>query len=112
MQSREIVEVSDVQSDDPIARLIALLENAPRVPLLRDRVRVDKVEVLKLVDSIAHATGTSDIGGTATPGVLAAVESVRDAIRRAYPIPLTDQVRLPVERAAALAANLRSHGEA
>jgi hypothetical protein len=39
-------------------------------------------------------------------------ESIRDAVRSAYPILLTNHVRLPVERAAALASELRSHGEA
>jgi hypothetical protein len=98
-----------VQTDDPVLRLIELLENAPRVPVFCERVRVDKVEVLKLVDVITRAAGPSELDGWSTPGLSAALESVRDAIRCAYPIPFTDHVRLSGAHAAALAADLRLH---
>jgi hypothetical protein len=101
-----------MESDRAVLRLVALLENAPRVPLLRGRVRVDKREVLKLADSIDEPP-TSQWADTssATSGVTTAIAAVRDAVRSAYPIPFTDQVRLPVEHVAELAAKLRSCAE-
>ena len=38
---------------------------------------------------------------------VAAVDAVREAVRRAYRIPFTDQVRLPANEAAALREDLR-----
>ena len=100
-----------MNTDRPAVRLAELLENAPRVPLLRNRVRVDKVQALQLVDAIADEAGSPADASSATSDLLATVASVRDAVRTAYPIPLTDQVRLPAERATGLAAELRSRSD-
>jgi hypothetical protein len=80
--------------------------------LSAERVRVYRVEALKLADTIARLTGSRALADSATSNLLAAVESVRDAVRRVCRIPFTDQVRLPVGRAAALAADLRPYSDA
>jgi hypothetical protein len=90
-------------SELPTVRLLRILETAPRMPLMREQVRVDCVEVLKLVDSIAGSS-------TGTPGDedrMATLEAVRQAVLQAHPIPFTDQVRLPARQAADLADCLR-----
>ena len=100
-----------MESQSPLARLIQLLETAPPVPLLRHRVRVDRVEVLTLVARI-----TSPVNGWSSEAEHArlgsadeavALEAVRQAVWSAPLIPLTDQVRLPADEAAALANRLR-----
>jgi len=91
-------------SEPPTARLIRILETAPRMPLLRDQVRVDCVDALKLVDAIAG----SSVGTPADEDGAAALEAVRQAVLQAPPIPFTDQVRLPAGQAADLANRLRS----
>ena len=94
---------SNMPSELPTVRLLRILETAPRVPLMRDQVRVDCVEVLKLVDAIAGPS-------TETPGDedrMATLEAVRQAVLQAHPIPFTDQVRLPARQAADLADWLR-----
>lgn len=90
-------------SEPPIARLIRILESAPRVPLMRDQVRVDCVDALKLVDAIAGPS----TGAPAQADDMATLEAVRQAVLRAHPIPFTDQVRLPAREAADLADRLR-----
>jgi len=100
-----------VESQPPLTRLIQILETAPPVPLLRDRVRVDRVEVLTLVARI-----TSPVNGhrtadeptpTASPDRAVVLDAVRQAVWSAHRIPLTDQVRMPAAVAAALANRLR-----
>lgn len=98
-------------SEPPTARLIRLLETARRMPLMRDHVRLDCVEVLKLVDTIAGPASASgkraaaDAAGDAERP--ADLEAVRQAVLRARPIPFTDQVRLPAKEVAELADRLR-----
>lgn len=90
-------------SEAPTARLIRILETAPRMPLVREQVRVDCVEALKLADAIAGLP--ADASGDADR--IATVDAVRQAVLQAHPIPFTDQVRLPARQAAALADRLR-----
>ena len=90
-------------SEAPTARLIRILDTAPRMPLVREQVRVDCVDALKLVDAIAGSVAE-------TPGDaerMATVDAVRQAVLQAHPIPFTDQVRLPATQAAALVDRLR-----
>lgn len=70
---------------------------------MRDQVRVDCVDALKLVDAIAGSSA-STVGDE---DAAAALEAVRQAVLQAPPIPFTDQVRLPAGRAADLANRLR-----
>jgi hypothetical protein len=72
------------------------------MPLMRDQVRVDCVDALKLVDAIAGSSA-----GTLGGEDAAALEAVRQAVLQAAPIPFTDQVRLPAGHAADLANRLR-----
>jgi hypothetical protein len=101
-------------SEPPTARLLRILETAPRVPLMRDQVRVDCVEVLKLVDAIAGSATVSGTGASAETADeadrTATLEAVRQAVLQAHPIPFTDQVRLPASQAADLADRLRRLG--
>jgi len=77
------------------------------MPLMRDQVRVDCVDALKLVDAIAGpSTGAPD-GATGDEDRVATLEAVRQAVLRAHPRPFTDQVRLPAREAADLADRLR-----
>jgi hypothetical protein len=93
-------------------RLAELFENARRVPLLRDRVRVDKREVYRLVESIQEAVraeaGDSRLDSTAGSDLHRATTDVQEAVKDAYPVPFTDQVRLPSERVTELANALRA----
>jgi len=100
-----------MESQPPLARLIQILETAPPVPLLRHRVRIDRVEVLTLVARI-----TSPVNGRephdeptplAGPDAAGVLDAVREAVWSAHPIPLTDQVRLSAAEATALADRLR-----
>jgi hypothetical protein len=95
--------VINMPSEPPTARLIRILETAPRMPLMRDQVRVDCVDALKLVDAIAG----SSAGTLGDQDAAATLEAVRQAVLQAPPIPFTDQVRLPAGRAADLANRLR-----
>ena len=70
---------------------------------MRDQVRLDCVDALKLVDAIAGPS----TGAPADEDRMATLEGVRQAVLRAHPIPFTDQVRLPARDAADLADRLR-----
>jgi hypothetical protein len=92
--------------------LANLLDHARPVPLLRDRVRVDKHDILMRVNRLATAVqvevANHGLERTVGSGLVVAADNLRDEARHAYPIPLTDQVRLPRARAAELASALRS----
>ena len=94
------------------AGLADLLDNARPVPLLRDRIRVGRREVDRRLDQLVSAVRAEvadhSLDKTAGFDLLQAAEDVRDARIHAYPIPLTDQVRLPRARAAEMAASLRA----
>lgn len=100
-----------MSSETPITRLVRILETAPPVPLIRQQVRIDLLEVMKLADYIAcppRAPKEGQASGTGSSAeTTAAVDAVRQAVRRAYRIPLTEQVRLPANQAAALLEDLR-----
>ena len=74
------------------------------MPLVRDQVRFDCVDALKLVDAIAGSSG----GMPGDEDTAATLEAVRQAVLKAPPIPFTDQVRLPAAEAADLADRLRA----
>ncbi len=94
------------------AVLADLLDNARPVPLLRDRIRVGRREVDRRLDQLVSAVRAEvadhTLDKTAGFDLLQAAEDVREARIHAYPIPLTDQVRLPRARAAEMAASLRA----
>jgi hypothetical protein len=100
-----------MSSESPITRLARVFETARPVPLMRQQIRVDRAEVMKLADSIACPssawTGRQPSGSDTSAVTAAAVDAVRDAVQRAHRIPFTDQVRLPAHEAAALLADLR-----
>jgi hypothetical protein len=79
------------------------------MPLMREHVRVDCVDVLKLVDTAAGSVGPATAGTAPDPSEdrAATLEAVRQAVLKARPIPFTDQVRLPAKQAADLADRLR-----
>jgi hypothetical protein len=91
--------------------LANLLDAARPVPLLRDRVRLGRREVDDRIDQLAKAVRVevSDHGLDETVGfdLLRAADDLRYAARRAHPIPLSGQVRLPRERASQVATALR-----
>jgi hypothetical protein len=92
--------------------LADLLDNARPVPLLRDRVRVDRREIDRRLDELVNAVRAEvadhSLDKTAGFDLLQTAADVRDARMHAYPIPLTDQIRLPRARAAEMAASLRA----
>jgi hypothetical protein len=92
--------------------LANLLDSARPVPLLRDRVRVDKSEIVRRTDRLTKAVRVevADHGLDEAVGVdlLQAADDLRYAASHAYLIPLTDQVRLPRARASEVATALRA----
>jgi hypothetical protein len=84
-----------------IARLAELLEGARPMPLMRNRVRVDKQDADALIDSIVA-------GGGNQAGLVASAGEVRRALKAAPLVPFTNQVRLSSEMAHELARALRS----
>jgi hypothetical protein len=93
-------------------RLADLLENARPVPLLRDRVRVDRREVYRLVETVNESMRSEvadhQLDKAAAYDLMQATNDLREAVTTAYPVPLTDQVRLPRGRAIELAWALRA----
>jgi hypothetical protein len=103
--------VADDGSEAIASELADLLDGAPRVPLLRDRVRVDRREVDRRLERLAEAV-RSEVADHRLEKIvgydlLQAAEAVRRARRHADPIPLTDQVRLPRSQAFEMARALR-----
>jgi hypothetical protein len=95
-------EPNDAETREPARRLVELLENAPKLPIVSAR-RVDSPQVYELVAELRSGDGVPQ-------AVLTAAEVVDDAVRHAMPVPLTDEVRLPPERVAELVASLRAAG--
>lgn len=79
------------------------------MPFMRDRVRVDRRDAIDLIDAIVKANPYETRAGPNADNtdLLGVVEEVRRALAGAYPIPLTDQVRLPPETTQQLARSLR-----
>jgi hypothetical protein len=93
----------DNSIDDDIQRLAALLEQARPMPLMRNRVRVDRKDAEALIDAIQQAHA-----GNRGEAVTAATTKIRVALGDSFPVPLTDQVRIDRAQALALAQALRS----
>lgn len=87
------------------AELIRLLDKAPPMPLLRDRVRVDREDAEALIELIIRAPA-----GETDPLTRAAV-GVRNALKDAPTVPFTYQVRISPYQAQQLATALRSAPE-
>jgi len=92
--------------------LATLLDRARPVPLLGDRVRVDRREIDRRVARLTKAVEVevADHGLDRAVGadLVNAADDLRSAASHAHPIPLTDQVRLPRSRASELAGALRA----
>ncbi|MEA2371803.1 MAG: hypothetical protein QOH12_2197 [Solirubrobacteraceae bacterium] len=73
------------------AGLADLLDNARPVPLLRDRIRVDRREIDRRLDQLVNAVRAEvadhSLDKTAGFDLLQAAEDVRNARIHAYPIP-------------------------
>jgi hypothetical protein len=74
-------------------QLVRLLDGARPMPLMRNRVRVDKADASALLEIIL-TPGREDHSQEGDADLIAAALRVREVIRDAYPVPLTDQVRL------------------
>src|SRR4051812_9954927 len=83
-------------------RLLDLLENSKPLPLLHEQIRVRKLQVYSLVDAMREAGEVDEAGVRPVPPVLEAATAVEQAVYRAPPIPLSDEVRLPREQVAQL----------
>ena len=85
----------------PSERLIALLEEAPRLSLfVRNEVRFDKFDAYELVTAVRN--------DGPPPPLAEAADAVEDAVRNARPVPLTDQVRIPRAQVDELVTALRA----
>lgn len=63
------------------------------MPLMRNRVRVDRADATALV-AIILKPPHDDCSQETDTELIAAALRVREVLERAYPVPLTDQVRL------------------
>jgi hypothetical protein len=95
-------------SRDLASQLLSLLDNAPSVAHFRSQIRVDKREVYRLVDAIRRALERESGPDSHRFNLLIAAEHVREPVYNAYPVPLTDQVRLHKAKAAELASAVRT----
>jgi hypothetical protein len=101
----------ELQSTAVTARLASLLEAARPIPLTRSEVRLDKRAVYGLVAELRTAVRVEEAAGRIEAAdafrILSASDDVHDAVFKARPVPLTDQVRLARERVNDLAVVLR-----
>lgn len=92
--------------------LADLLDTARPVPILRDCVRVDRHEIEQRIERLTRAVHVevADHGLDEAVGsdLVRAADELRYAASHAYPIPLTDQIRLPRARASVVARALRA----
>jgi hypothetical protein len=92
-------------------KLADLLERAPAMPLMRERVRVDKRDAYDLATvlgaEVRDAVDNGRLGKDAAYDVLSLTMQMQEELRNAHPVPLTDQVRVPRSRASDLAQALR-----
>ena len=88
----------DTATEVKVRQLAALLEQARPIPLMRKRVRVDRRDVETLIDAIQQRRSSDP-----EDAMTAATNNVRDALQQAFPVPLTDQVRIAATEARALA---------
>jgi hypothetical protein len=105
--SSPIKRVKPPQFDraEATAELIRLLDEARPMPLMRDRVRVDREDAEARIELIIR--GPAD----ETDPLTNAAVAVSDALKKAPPVPLTYQVRIAPHHAQQLAAALRSAPE-
>lgn len=75
------------------------------MPLVRDRVRVDREDAEALIELIIRAPAEE------TDPLTRAAVAVRDALKKAPSVPFTYQVRIAPHQAQQLAAALRSAPE-
>jgi hypothetical protein len=76
---------------DAVAMLVELLDRPKPMPVLHDRVRVDKQDAERLIERILRGAQGAD---GASADISEAALSVREELRDAKPVPLTYQVRL------------------
>jgi hypothetical protein len=88
----------NTSTEDKIRELAALLEQARPMPLMRNRVRIGNREAEALIAAIQQTRS-----GGSEDAVPASTDSIRDALHQAFPVPLTDQVRIAPTEARALA---------
>jgi hypothetical protein len=100
-----------MSSGDVARELVDLLEGAKPVPLLRAQIRIDKREVYRLVEvlrkTLTDEQANRSVDDRTAFELLTAAEGLREAAYNAYPVPLTDQVRLHRDRAANFSAAIR-----
>jgi hypothetical protein len=95
-----------------VKQLAELFEHARPIPLMRERVRIDKRDADDLAAAIdgevRDAVDRGTLDKEAGYNVLSATTQMREVLRNAYPVPLTDQVRIPRSQAADLGRALRA----
>jgi hypothetical protein len=92
-------------------QLAGILERAQPMPLMRNSVCIDRVDVLRIVGEMRsepELPGFGRQGTGADAALLAAARALEKAVRRGHQVPFTDQVRLPRRRVARLAVALRA----
>src|SRR3954447_8725366 len=93
-------------------QLAELFDHARPMPLMRDRVRIDKRDTDALAAAIdgeiRDAVERGTLSREAGYNVLSVTTRVRKDLRNAYPVPLTDQVRISRSQAAELGRALRA----
>lgn len=75
-------------------QLARLLDRARPMRLMRNRVRVDKADAAALVEIIPKPGHDDDRSQDRNADLTAAAVRVREVLDSAYPVPLTDHVRL------------------
>jgi hypothetical protein len=89
---------------------VQLLETSRPLPIVRGQIRIKKPEADRLVAAMRDAIAAHPRQGSSLGAVLEAAEAVEDALYRAMPVPMTDDVRLPRTRLEELIATLRTAG--
>src|SRR4051812_7710399 len=84
-------------------QLVELFEQARPLPLMRELVRIDKRDADDLAAAIEagvrDAVDRGTLGKEAGYTVLSVTAQIREVLRNAPPVPLTDQVRVSRSRA-------------
>jgi hypothetical protein len=93
-------------------QLADLLEHAPAMPFMRERVRVGKSDADDLASvldaEVRDAVDDGRLDKDAGYDVLSVTTRMREDLRNAHPVPLTDQVRVARSEAIDLARALRA----
>ena len=91
--------------------LAGILERARPMPLMPNRVCLDRIDVQRIVGNMrseSELPGSGRVEPAADGGLLRAAQAVEKAVRRGHQVPFTDQVRLSRKRVTELAAALRA----